>query len=79
VELVSANRDAARVFQIVRSQTLDRIHMEGGMGGMVAYSRPHDLNHIAVWMQIDALGIKNRVDCFNRVLTVFREWLSNQE
>jgi len=76
VELVDANKDAARVFQMVRSQTLDRIVISGMGGG---YSRPYTLNHVAVWMMIDALKVKNRLDCFNRVLTVFHEWLNNQE
>lgn len=74
------NHDAARVFQLVRGQTLDRIHMESvGMGGMVAYSRPYDLNHVAVWAAIDALKVKDRLDCFNRVIGVWHEWLKNQD
>jgi hypothetical protein len=80
VELVSANKDAAKVFQLIRSQTLDKLHMESaGMGGMIAYSRPFDLNHLAVWAMIDAMGIKDRLDCFRRVIGVFHEWLSKQE
>ena len=70
------NRDAAKVFQAVRNQTLDRIVMTGMGGG---YSRPYALNHIAIWSMIDALKIKDRLDCFNRVNAVFYEWLSNQE
>jgi len=50
-----------------------------GMGGMIAYSKPFTLNHLAVWATIDAMGIKNKLDCFNRVLAVFHEWLRNQE
>jgi hypothetical protein len=76
VELVSENRDAARVFQQVRGQTLDKIVMTGMGGG---YSRPYDLNHLAVWAMIDALKIKDRLDCFNRVIGVFHKWLSDQE
>lgn len=65
---------------MVRGQTLDRLHMESaGMGGMVAYSQPRDLNHVAVWAAIDALKIVDRLGCFNRVIGVWHKWLSNQE
>jgi hypothetical protein len=79
VELVDANKDAAKVFQMVRSQTVDRLHIESAGMGMVAYSRPYDLNHLAVWAMIDGLGIRDRWDCFRRVLAVFHEWMRNQE
>jgi len=79
VELVDANKLAAKVFMMVRSQTLDKIFMESGMGGGVAYSRPYTLNHVAVWAMIDAIKITDRLDCFNRVMAVFHEWLRNQE
>lgn len=70
------NYDAARVFQMVRNQTLDRIVMTGMGGG---YSKPFDLNHVAVWAAIDALKIVDRLDCFNRVIGAWHEWLSNQD
>ena len=73
---MDANKDAARVFQMVRSQTLDRMY-SSGMGGV--YSVPFDLNHLAVWAMIDAMGIKEKLDCFHRVIKVFHEWLKRQD
>ena len=65
------NEDAARIFRTVRGQTIDRMHIEAGPGGVVAYSEPKDLNHAAVWAAIDAYGVRGRVGCFEKVLTLF--------
>ena len=73
---MDANRDALKVFQMVRSQTLDRLIMTGMGGG---YTQPRDLNHVAVWMAIDALKVRDRLDCFNRVIAVWHKWFEDQE
>jgi len=62
----------------VRGQTLDRIHIEAGAGGVVAYSEPKDLNHIAVWAAIDAYGIRDRMGCFEQVLNLFHHLLNER-
>jgi hypothetical protein len=62
VQLVDENYDAARIFQLVRYQTV-------GNG---------DLNQLAVWAAIDGYGIKDRVGTFERVLHCFYSLLKEQ-
>ncbi len=75
---MSENKDAAIIFQKVRAQTKDRLHIESSMGGMVAYSDPIDLDHVALWKAIEKYpgGIKDEWGTFNKVL---RAWHFSQE
>jgi hypothetical protein len=45
----------------------------------MAYSRPKDLNHLAVWAAIDAYGVRDRVGTFEKVLRLFHERLREQD
>jgi hypothetical protein len=73
VELMAENEVAARIYMMVRGQTIDRIHMESSMGGSVAYSDPIDLNHLALWKAIEKFpgGIKDEWQVFQRVIQVW--------
>ena len=63
--------DAARIFQRVRGQTIDRLHIEAGPNGVLAYSKPKDLNHVAVWAAIDAYGVRDRIGTFEKIMALF--------
>ena len=79
MELVRENEDASRVYFDVRGQTIDALHIESTMGGSVAYSKPKDLNHLAVWAMIDAYGIKDRLGTFKKVVRCWHEIRAMQE
>lgn len=63
VHLLPENEAAARIFQLVRGQVITR---NGGERGLV-----EELNHLAVWSAIDAYGVSNRTEVFERVLRTF--------
>jgi hypothetical protein len=63
VELREENEDAARIYQIVRGQTI-----EGG----------RDLNHLAVWAAIDAYGVKDRTVVFEKVMQLYYQILKER-
>ena len=73
VELVSENEDAARIYQVVRGQCRTVIRLaENGM----PYSETVDLDHLAVWAAIDAYEVRDRVECFEKVLNLFHARLN---
>ncbi len=46
--------------------------MSGGMK-----PRPIDINHSAVWDDIDGYGIKDRKECFEKVVALFHHFQAN--
>jgi hypothetical protein len=79
VELVKENRDAKDIYYKVRHQTLDALHIESTMGGSVGYSKPKDINHLAVWAMIDAYGIKDRLGTFDKIIRCWHHIRANEE
>jgi len=57
------NREALSVFMVVRNQLIM------GFGG------PVDINHLAIYPQMDLQQVKNRKQCFNKVLQLSRWYL----
>lgn len=78
VELVSENRDAARIYMVVRGQTKNRLYAQTGPGGAVIRDLPVDIDHSAVWSAIDAYRVKDRVGCFEKVCRLFHAVLKEQ-
>jgi len=62
VDLLPENLDAQRIFYTVRYQLIT------GPGSAL------DVNHLAIWRMIDELQIKNRLDCFEKVIALCRQW-----
>jgi hypothetical protein len=62
-ELLEENEEAAQIFSITRSQLI------------MGFDRPIDINHTAIHSAMDLYGIKNRKECFEKVLTLSRWWL----
>jgi hypothetical protein len=58
------NENAIRIFAIVRHQFIV------GMGG------PIDVNHLSIHEAMRLYGIKNKKECFEKVLTLSEWWLS---
>jgi len=69
VELMVENKEAAMVYQRVRGQV---IVMSNGME-----TRVIDLNYPAIEFVMDLYKVKNRVECFEKVVRVFHHF--NQE
>jgi len=76
--LLVENKDAVGIFQIVWGQTIDGLHIEATKKGVIAYSKPKALNHLAVWAAIDAYGVRDRTGCFEKILNLFRFLLRAQ-
>jgi hypothetical protein len=70
VDLREENEDAARIFMTVRGQCLTRWNGERDV--------TVDLNHLAVWAAIDAYGVRDRVECFEKVIRLFFSMLKEQ-
>ena len=60
VELLEENREAAAIFYLIQSQF---IMGEGG---------PVDINHLAIYAAMDLYHVKDRVECFHKVLSLTR-------
>jgi hypothetical protein len=56
---------------MVRGQVITKIRLAGN--GM-PYSEVVDLDHKALWADIDGLGIRDRAGTFEKVLTVFHHF-----
>ena len=67
IELAESNEEAAHIYQTVRGQVITRFD------GQVI-----DINQLAVWAAIDGYGIKDRQDCFEKVLKTFYHFLNEQ-
>jgi hypothetical protein len=65
------NEEVATVFMSVRRQYVTRHNGK--------YDEVVDLNHLAVWAMIDAYGIKNRTQVFERVVRLFHHFLSERD
>ena len=63
--LLLENEDVARVFNIVQSQVVTV-----GQGKVV------DVNHTAIHDAMDMYGVINKKECFERVVKLFHELLS---
>ncbi len=63
VELLEENSDAIQIFFLIRYQLI--------MGP----ESPIDINHLAIHAAINLYGIRNRRECFEKVLTLCRWWL----
>ena len=55
IDPMAENRDALRVFFIVRNQFI------------MGFNGPITLNHLAIDAAMERMGIKDRQDCFNRI------------
>jgi hypothetical protein len=64
VVLMEENADAAFIYNLCRGQVI------------VAFDKVIDLNHLAVWKNIEKFKIKNDADCFLKVNRVFRHFLN---
>lgn len=60
VELWTENREAARVYMVVRGQVI-----VGGMGGIVDLSIP------AVKIVMDLFGVEQQRDCLMKIMRLF--------
>ena len=60
---MEVNRDAVRLWPIVRGQLII-----GGMGDAI------DINHLAVWADIDRFGVEDPRSCFRKILILFRHF-----
>jgi len=63
VELWSENEEAIRIFTVVRNQFI--------MGPTSAI----DINHLAIYGAMDLYKVKNRRQCFEKVLRLANWWL----
>ncbi len=63
VELQAENEDAARIFMMVRNQTLSN----------------GAINHLAVWAAIDGYGIRDRVETFEKVMRCFYSIMNERQ
>ena len=68
VELLPENKDAASVYFLCKRQVIT-----AGEGNM-----PIDINHLAIWAQIEHRGIKEPVRCFDMVLKLFHHYLEKE-
>ena len=68
VELVKENEDVARIFMLVRGQSICVWNGETNI--------PIDINHSAVWSAIDKYpgGIQDQWGCFNQIVHVWHKW-----
>ena len=57
------NEEALGIFFLVRNQLIM------GSGG------PVDLNHLAVYSAMDLYQVKNRIECFEKVLKLASFWI----
>ena len=71
VELKVTNEAAARIYRMVRGQVITR---HNGKYDVIV-----DLNHLAVWAAIDAYGVQNRTECFEKVLRLFYHFRSQAD
>lgn len=60
---VPENQEALRLWPIVRNQVI-----VGGMGSVI------DINHLAVWEDIDRFGAEGPVNCFKKILILFNHF-----
>jgi hypothetical protein len=62
VDLLPENADAHKIFNITRYQLV--------LGPGSAF----DIRHDAIWKAIDEYEIQKRLECFEKVCTIAREW-----
>ena len=65
------NEDAAKIYFKVRRQTLNVWNGERDI--------PVDLNHLAIWAMIDAYGVKDRLNMFDKICHCWHEIRSQEE
>jgi len=70
VILMEENQDAAMIYQLCRGQVLTVFNGERTI--------VTDLNHVAVWMNIDRYKVKEPVRCFEAVNKVFHHFLNKE-
>lgn len=63
VHLLPENDEAARIFQLVRGQVVTR---HGAENSIV-----EELNQLAVWAALDAYGVTDRTQVFEKILAAF--------
>lgn len=66
------NEDAAKIYLMVRNQTITRFNGQ--------YDVPVGLDHNAVWNMIDhwPTKIKDPMECFSRVISTFHHFLKEE-
>jgi hypothetical protein len=70
VDLMEENQEAAMIYQLCRGQVLTFFNGERTI--------VTDLNHIAVWEDIDRYKVKEPVRCFEMVNRVFHHCLNRE-
>lgn len=63
IKPMTRNVDAIRIFMVVRDQLI------------ISANGPVGLNHVAVHQAMELYNIKNRKDCFERVLNLGYWWI----
>ena len=58
------NREALEIWPIVRFQVVT-----AGMGGVI------DLNHLAIWKDLEEVGVENKTDCFRKIMILFNHFM----
>jgi len=66
VDLLPENEDAGRIYRMIRGQVITRHNGK--------YDTIMDLNHVALWAAIDGYRIRDRIGCFEKVLTTFHHF-----
>lgn len=71
VDLLPVNAEAARVFQMCRRQVITFFNGE--------VDREIDLNYVAVSAVMDLYGVKDRRECFEKVVRTYRYFLNERD